>query len=540
MENRGETRSSILHPPSSLYPQCAIVIGSLLLLFVRLGHYALWDDEAITAMTARAVWQTGDTSVRVDDQNLLVYRNGLLVRNFKDRYTPPLQFYLIAPFIGLLGDSNFVCRLPMALCGVITVGIILAWLRRAQPPPLVWWCAAIILLTNAEFFLFFRQCRYYGLAMMLSSAVAFLYCTRNPSLWRILLLSIALSALLAAQYLNYAVIVGCLVVDYLIWGRNKPIGIRGWLVILVPQLIVGAIVISIWNPLARQAGQPAYHSPSWISDRLHLLMWNWRDMIACNFVIMPLLLACPVLYFRTRSNWMLRAPMALVVAIFVLSLAVPTSLAQAHNAEVRYLAPDVPLCIGIGILAVWGMQALEPKLKWGLLALAGFSIFIDPTPDPGSSVFASTAVMYYHELAVPQVESYTPVIDWINTHVPAGSSIFVQPGYKAYPLMFRAGKAVYAWQLDDPPRADFKNLPDIQFFGRTAPDYLIRFGTNSESQAMDDARHQLAMRGIYYDQIKTIHLNWKDLYRPERLWRAFSTEPPKAGEEIYLYQKERG
>src|SRR5580698_2298663 len=115
------------HRSSILYPQFLIVAGSILLLFARLGHYALWDDEAITAMTARAVWQTGDTSVRVDDHNLLVYRNGLLVRDFKDRYTPPLQFYLIAPFIGLLGDSNFVCRLPMAICGLITVGIIVSW-----------------------------------------------------------------------------------------------------------------------------------------------------------------------------------------------------------------------------------------------------------------------------------------------------------------------------------------------------------------------------------------------------------------------------
>ena len=116
------------------WPAIVLFVGSIVLLFTRLGHYALWDDEAITAMTARAVWQTGDTSVRVDDHNLLVYRNGLLVRNFKDRYTSPLQFYLFAPFIGLLGDSNFVCRLPIAICGVVTVGILLLWLKRLRPP----------------------------------------------------------------------------------------------------------------------------------------------------------------------------------------------------------------------------------------------------------------------------------------------------------------------------------------------------------------------------------------------------------------------
>src|SRR5471032_3372273 len=93
---------SLPHPPgpprrrTAVWATAIILAASAVLLFARLGHYALWDDEAITAITARAVWQTGDTSVRVDDHNLLVYRNGLLVRNFKDRYTPPLQFYVIA------------------------------------------------------------------------------------------------------------------------------------------------------------------------------------------------------------------------------------------------------------------------------------------------------------------------------------------------------------------------------------------------------------------------------------------------------------
>jgi hypothetical protein len=523
---------------SSFYPLCLIVLGSIILLFARLGHYALWDDEAITAMTSRAVWKTGDTSVRVDDHNLLVYRNGLLVRDFKDRYTPPLQFYLIAPFIGLFGDSNFVCRLPMVLCGVFTVGILIAWLIKLRASTMVWWAAAIILLTNAEFFLFFRQCRYYGLAMFLTTAVAYCYCTRDGSLLRTLALAFSLAGLLAAQYLDYAAVVGCLIVDYAIWGRKKPLGFRKWLLVLLPQVAVGVVVCSIWNPLAQQAGQAVYHSPSWVSDRMHLLGWNWRDMIACDFVILPLLLACPLLYVMKRSDWLLRAPMALVVFITTIALAVPTSLAQAHNAEVRYLAPAVPLCIGIAVVAVWGMQSLKPKFRWTLLALSAVSIFLEPSSDESSTTFGSTALMYYHELAVPQEESYTPVIDWINKNVPEGASIYVQPGYKAYPLMFRAGEAVYAWQLTDPPRADFRALPDIHFYGRTAPDYMIRFGTNSESIGNVQARDMLEERGINYDLVDTIHLHWKDWYRPERIWRSFVTVPPKQGDEIYIYKRD--
>src|SRR5450755_4287586 len=108
----GNEQRSGLTPPPPAGRNCiparlataVILIGSFLLIFVQLGHYPLWDDEAITAMTARGVWRTGDTSAWVDDHNLLAYRNGLLINHFADRYTPPLQFYLLAPFLGLLGE----------------------------------------------------------------------------------------------------------------------------------------------------------------------------------------------------------------------------------------------------------------------------------------------------------------------------------------------------------------------------------------------------------------------------------------------------
>jgi 4-amino-4-deoxy-L-arabinose transferase-like glycosyltransferase len=639
------TQATVSNPSRTsafLLPAAVIIFGSLILLFARLGHYAPWDDEAITAMTARAVAQTGDTSARVDARNLLVYRNGLLVRNFADRYTPPLQFYLIAFFIRLFGGGNFAIRLPVALCGVITVCLMIAWLRRANASRFLWWAAAAILLTNAEFFLFFRNCRYYGLAMMLTTAVAFFYCNRDGKLRWSIGLSIALAALLASQYLDYAAVVGCLVVDYILWGRNRPISLLGWASILLPQLIVGGVLICIWNlallhPQVYLTAIPR----SWIHDRLCLWWWHFRDPFVCDFGILPLILICPLLYLKNRSLWLLRAPMALVTFLTAMAFAVPTSMAAANCAEVRYLAPAIPLCIAVSILAVWGLLSLNPILRWMMLVFAAASVLIEYVPEKSVPWYMhSTAILFYHELAVPQTESYTPVINWINENVPAGSTILIEPGYKNYPLMLRAGKAIYAWQLDDtqeiftpksptegeiptleipntpgetisvsitnpknptqqsvsdalvaawnadpdasliatakvgsptnptiillpsnrtipnvvasvqhaktgkltkeiiPPRADFKDVPDIHFFGRVAPDYMIRFGSNSESGDFDVAEQLLASRGIEYELVKTIHLHWKDYYRPERLWHSFVTVDPDEGDEIHIYRKE--
>src|SRR5689334_533651 len=80
-----------------VYIVVAVLAIEAVLLFAGLGHYALWDDEANTALSAKAVLRTGDTSARVDDHNVLAYRGGAELRDLKLRYVPPLQAYVAAP-----------------------------------------------------------------------------------------------------------------------------------------------------------------------------------------------------------------------------------------------------------------------------------------------------------------------------------------------------------------------------------------------------------------------------------------------------------
>ena len=66
----------------------AVLLLSVVLLFAQLGHYAFWDDEAGLAIPARGVWHTGDTSI-VIGHNINAPRQGVLVRDLKDRVNPP-------------------------------------------------------------------------------------------------------------------------------------------------------------------------------------------------------------------------------------------------------------------------------------------------------------------------------------------------------------------------------------------------------------------------------------------------------------------
>src|SRR5437762_9349402 len=87
---------------------------SAILLFVRLGHYALWDDEANTALIGKGVWATGDTTAVVG-HNIVAYRGGADLENLRTRFIPPLQFYMAAPFTGPTAPNAFIARLPFTV-----------------------------------------------------------------------------------------------------------------------------------------------------------------------------------------------------------------------------------------------------------------------------------------------------------------------------------------------------------------------------------------------------------------------------------------
>ena len=168
-----------------------IFILAMLWLFARLGHYALWDDEAGTALSAIGIWRTGDTSALLD-HNLVAYESGKDLRSLHERLMPPLPGYLAAPFVGLLGRNAWAARLPFALCGAACVGLMLWWVlprREAGHELLTLSFFGLALLTNVSFFLFCRQCRYYAPAMLSSVAMAWIYVHYDQRRWQVVLFS---------------------------------------------------------------------------------------------------------------------------------------------------------------------------------------------------------------------------------------------------------------------------------------------------------------------------------------------------------------
>ncbi|MFZ4779187.1 MAG: hypothetical protein ACOYM3_27815, partial [Terrimicrobiaceae bacterium] len=263
-------------------PGSATLLVSAVLLFAQLGHYSLWDDEALTALVAMGVAKTGDTSV-ILDHNVVAFRNGLLVVNQRDRSTPPLCEYLTAPFLIAFPGSALAARWPFALLGWLTVLLVVVAMQKNTVPAFTQWLAFLAISGNVSLFLYFRQCRYYSLVMFFSTLIVVLYLSwKTVSTRRLLLLGLLSVLLFASNYVSYVLVYTCLGIDYLLWRRTElKLSIRDLALLFIPQGIGCLLLACVWNPFKVSYGAYLQQNTSW--DRVLMFLWSWRDMNQCEF-----------------------------------------------------------------------------------------------------------------------------------------------------------------------------------------------------------------------------------------------------------------
>jgi 4-amino-4-deoxy-L-arabinose transferase-like glycosyltransferase len=520
---------------------------SAFFLFCRLGHYALWDDESFVGLAAQGVLKTGDTSALLD-HNIVAYEDGLLLINFRDRSTPPFPAYLTAASFALFGKSAWAARLPFALSGWLCIGLMLHWAfkEKVRLPVLI--LLGIAILGNVSLFLFCRQCRYYGVAIFCTTAIAYLYLNWGGKPRRLAALVGFSLVLLASNYIEFVALYLCLIFDYAVWGRKeRALTSANWLLLMLPQLVVGATIVLIWNSAA--TGSNKFMAIS-LADRLHYVWWFVRDLNMCEFGLIWLLAVAPLLYQWRRNPWLIRLPAAL--GLYLVTVALLCPLKSAVVSEIRYLSPCIPAWIALGVLVLgelgrsrsWLPAAAGLLCFWTNMANANWLIPFPylaagwKTPYPFSKTdLRSTLLLYTRELLAPPPDPYTVAADWINQNMAPGQSVWVAPGYSAYPLMFLAPKVIYAWQLSYPPKPPYRYLPEIYFLGRQPPDLMIGFA--GWVQPIRNVLKQMQDAGIHYREQPSLACFGRDAYRPELYRRTFQPitgfDPQTEG--IYIFQR---
>jgi 4-amino-4-deoxy-L-arabinose transferase-like glycosyltransferase len=493
---------------------CAVFALSACFLFLNLGRYALWDDESVSALVALGVQRTGDTSV-ILDHNIIAYRSGLLVRDGKDRSTPPLSTYLTAAAFSAFGVSAFSARLPSACFGLATVGLLLWYCRNCSLRTQIIFSLGI--LGNVSLFLFCRQARYYAAGLFFSTVIVCIY-SRWKGSWQGALVMATLGVFLfATNYLAYAALSLCLVVDWFIWKRSEIFwNAKNLLALVLPQMMAIPLIASIWNPFGTGFGEYVAQNSIW--DRFVLFFWNLRDLNGAEFLVGPLVLAGCFLAWKNRDEVLTRMLVALVCYVGFVSLVSPQTLSNTSVADVRYLVPVIPLGIAICTIVIVKLTGGYRLLGIALALLAFQTNVINGGPFLYSGA-RSTMAEFSREISSPLEEPYTIVSGWIQKNVQPSESVAVFPDYMVYPLMFRVAHPVYAWQLKMGKKSRFGDVEDIHFEGRYPPDFFVLFGP-VVADFLQASKHWES-KGWRYEHIATLNTFWKDLYRPELFWRTF-------------------
>jgi len=513
-----------------------VLVVSGVFLLANLGTYALWDDEAETALLARGVLQTGDTTALIG-HNINARRGGINLRGLAERLTPPLPTYLMAASFALGGETAFWARLPFALCGLAAVGIMLAVLWRAGATNWHFLVFAIALLANAPFFLYCRNARYYGAVLLVAIAAGVLALQGLGSVRRRVAFAVLGGLLLSCHPIAFMQVAAVAAVDWLVF-RPRAIPTAAQVAsLVVPFLVVAAPTLLVWNPLFVKSSA-AYLGQMTILDRLTLLWWNARDLFAAEFIPLAALAYVPVAFYRTRDPWLLRSCLAVGVVVLVTTATSYQSVAVTSVADVRYMIVAIPL----GLAATVRSFAAVPV---AYRATAAVAAVLACATNIGSGKFdwqrgpESTAARFATELARPIAEPYTPVAAWLRAHAAPRASVLVVPEFMMYPLMFHAPDQVYAWQIPAEADPQFQGLDAIHYQGRVPPDYVVAFGP--VRQAIEKALDDWRAAGVRYERVADLPVFWQDTYRPEVFWRKFTMvsgfDPSVDG--IFIYRRLR-
>ena len=516
----------------------------LFLLFFRLGHNSLWDDEANTALFGKSVWQTGDTNALLGN-NLIAFRGGLELKDLKNRLIPPLQYYFISPVTGIAKSILPHCRIPFATIAVLCLLGIFLWICSAEKRPEKLILFSCCLLGNTSWFLFHRQCRYYALSTLFSLAVVFFY-TKNikepkNTVWFFL----AFLLLLSTHYIAFFGLALALLFDFIVFGEIKK-SFRKYAqtknLVAAGIFSVGAgIIVWMFNPLENPV--TSYQPESVIFDKIKLWYWNLRDFNTCEFGWLGIIPISLWVFRRQPRSLPFRISLAVITYALGVSLVSPQPVGWATVADIRYMQATIPAlvfltCHLISILT-W---KLFPKVAlcfvfcWTNVPHNLISRSLGQAPIPSRI----TQISFLHELFFSSPDPYGPTSGWIRDYVSPGSNIWVLPDYMTYPLMFHAPQAVYAWQLrlEQKDEEQFKNLPDIHFQGLVPPDYIVVFGPSVVQ--IRKLMGQWSMQGMDYQEVTRLLTFWKDLYRPELFWRTFKpieNFDPNT-EAIYIFKKQ--
>lgn len=489
-----------------------------------INQYVFWDDEASTALFARALMRSGSLDAW-DGRNVNSFQGGInLDEHLRSREGIPLQHYVAAAGMEVLGEATWAARLPFLLVGLATLWLLSRWAWEMFGTAFPAWLPALLLAGNVPYLLYIIQCRYYALVMGFSVALlwAWSYLDRGHR-WLAYAggATAAFGLVLSNPLDGIAMVAACAV------GSLHP-RFRGRSHILFVGMI-GVVVMGVTLHLlttadALESWQSRRGASSFAEHFATLMVLQFKGLGAYEFLpllVLPLL----VLPWIWRRLAHLRPIAVLALTALAMILAVLTVVAMLSpqdlgnsQADMRYVLPV--LVIGPVVTAAT-VTVAAAGLGRATAALIVVGIILTNLPYGARPLLQCTICERIHELGEPHPSGSDAVVNIAKMLPPGARTVFV-PNYLTLPAMFYRPDLRYAAMLDPKKTIDpdlRRILPDYIFQGGAAVDILV---IGIGSIPLSDPIH---FAGSQFQLAWVSRTYWVDRTRPEIPPHQFRADP---------------
>ena len=515
------------------------------LLFKNLGHYCFWDDEANTVIFSKNLLHYGKLTA-FDGRNVIAYGNGSeLNSDLINTVIPPLQYYVAAVSIGILGDTNFAARFPFALMGFLCFFLFLVInIELTQKRGLIL-INLLIFSTNIGFILFMRQCRYYApttIFFLLNIYLLIRYFKHNK-LGYLIAYTLSSTLLFLTQYNSALAILSTLALVYFYfkkWNfKEKPVSYFSAANLLIIVFI--GFYFYYRNPFNTIALFPKNGLKigyKFLTLYRFFISFDIQTFISYPLIIAFLISNKAVLGKNKLTKGMKQIGLFLLISIIVSSL-------FAVKASTRYISHLAPLAFalqGYILYQIWHWPIKHSgKIASITLALllftsslyvsAGKKIAIPKNSEPVFSHFAS----YLKEIHSNYPSTYSTLVNYFKSKEEKDKIILVYPSYMAYPLMrYLGNQYLFTNQINVDAKINSK-IPVYTYNNLTEPDFIVI--SNPDYLENKDKILDQHQSGYLLDSC--INFYCTDVTRPEYKKRSFKVIDHfnHTKESIFIFRK---
>lgn len=517
------------------------------LVFIKIDHTTMWDDEASIVWFAENYLKYGDI-VGYDGDNLFSYRNGSLINNELIYNNPPLDIYYVSYIIKYIGKTDFIIRSSFAVLGIIALVFYALIIHHFTKKHKVWYLfSMIILFLSVNYILIEQNARYYSLNFLFASISFWAtlqiekYEAKFLKILFLLLQLISIGLLFFSHYL--AALCWwfmCIVVMY----RTQQIKFK--ITYYFNYIWIGSSVLLLFSLAYYFLTHQVLNRPDLVdSDPIYvkyfkLFGWLFNDLNRLN--VFPVWGVLLLIYLFIKKRYLFNSEFKSILiyslcflgTIYIIN---PQPTSKSTSFDIRYVYPIIPI---IYTITSYIFYLVYEKVKFGkLISFITVFIFINSTLIcyiPESTPFRLLLPSYVKERLNPYPTAYSESIYYIQTKFKSPQKILTIPGFHNTVFLRYVSDKIKITNTLDSATTPFSHnkLKELNqeclYIGKCKPDYVFLFSNYDEFNNYPYSKKDY----MYIDTIP-VYATSIDITRPELYWHSFGPKTQMNPDKDYLY-----